>query len=85
MMYNRGVNYLQQNIHFSTMSLSSSTFLRLEYGKKFWGAVIQLQHEFGLKIYSGNLLELSVDLKKRRKKHKGPHLDFNKMSKVNLH
>lgn len=46
------------------MSLSSRTFLRLEYGKQFWGVVVQLEHEFGLKIYSGNSLELSVDLEK---------------------
>lgn len=70
------------------MSLCSSTFLGLEDGKQFRGVVVQLEHEFGLKIYSGNSMELSVDLKKNTKqKHKAQFTDFglNKLSKVHLH
>lgn len=70
------------------MPLSSSTFLGLEDGKQFRGVVVQHEHEFGLKIYSGNSMELSVDLKKQKKtkrdRAKFTDLDLNKLPKVHL-
>ena len=53
------------------MPLSSSTFLGLVDTKQFRGVVVQHGHEFGLKIYSGNSMELSVDLKKAEKHKQG--------------